>query len=70
MTRPLDHPNDPGRWTLVRVVPGATLWRRDRNDPFPVTMFYLVMPPDQPRVVYDEAGALALLESALVTQST
>lgn len=35
----------------------ASLWRRDRADPFPVTQFYLVAPPSQAELVYDEAKA-------------
>lgn len=63
MARAPDHPNDPGRWTLVQAGPTAAVWKRDRDDPFPVTMYYLVSPPQQPQVVYDEASALALLEA-------
>jgi hypothetical protein len=60
MARPLDHPNDPGRWTVVETATDATLWRRERDDPFPVTLFYLVAPPRQPEVLYDEDRARAL----------
>lgn len=63
MTRPHDHPNDPGRWTVIEARPNATLWRREREDPLPVTMFYLVAPPAQPQVLYDAARAMALFDA-------
>ncbi|MEH6666055.1 MAG: hypothetical protein V7678_14480, partial [Brevundimonas sp.] len=63
MARAPDHPNDPGRWTLVQTRSAAAVWRREREDPWPVTMFYLVAPPRQPQVLYDEASALALLNA-------
>jgi len=69
MSRPLDHPNEPGRWTLVQARPDAAVWRRDRDDPFPVTMFYLLAPPAQPQVLYDESGALALFDAAAQPRS-
>lgn len=55
----LDHPNEPGKWTRLEAVGSAALWRRDRSDPFPVTQFYLLAPPRQTEVLYDEARARA-----------
>jgi hypothetical protein len=63
MSAPYDHPNDPGRWTLIEARPGATLWRREREDPMPVTMFYLLAPPAQPQVLYDAERAMILLDA-------
>ncbi len=51
------HPNEPGRWTLLESREGLSLWRRDRADPMPVTMFYLLNPPTQAELIYDEARA-------------
>lgn len=56
MTR-LDHPNEPGKWTRLVAGDGRALWRRDRADPFPVVQFYLLAPPRQAEVLYDEAAA-------------
>ncbi|QTC92833.1 hypothetical protein [Brevundimonas goettingensis] len=53
----LDHPNEPGKWTRLDAAEGRALWRRDRSDPFPVTQFYLLAPPRQSEVFYDEALA-------------
>lgn len=53
------HPNEPGRWTLLETVDGASLWRRERMDPFPVTMFYVVSPPAQSELFYEEGRARA-----------
>ena len=41
----------------------ATLWRREREDPVPVILFYLLSPPQQPVVVYDEIKARELFET-------
>ena len=51
------HPNEPGRWTLLESLAGRSLWRRDRADPMPVAMFYLLNPPAQAELIYDEARA-------------
>lgn len=59
MSRPLDHPNEPGKWTCLEAAEGRTLWRRDRSDPFPVTLFYLVAPPRQTELIYGEGDARA-----------
>lgn len=59
----LDHPNEPGKWTRLETVTGAALWRRDRSDPFPVVQFYLLAPPRQTEVLYDEAVARSRFET-------
>lgn len=58
MSKPHPHPNDPGRWNVLEQSDRATLWRRDRSDPFPLTMFYVVSPPLQPELIYVEQDAL------------
>lgn len=55
--KPPPHPNEPGQWTLLETRPGAALWKRDRLDPLPVTMFYILNPPAQAELFYDEARA-------------
>jgi len=55
----LEHPNEAGKWTRLEAVGSAALWRRDRSDPFPVTQFYLLAPPRQAEVLYDEVRARA-----------
>lgn len=68
----LDHPNEPGKWTLLDRVDTAALWRRDRVDPVPVSLFYVLAPPRQAEVLYDEARAraqLAALSSRDANQS-
>jgi len=60
MTR-LDHPNETGKWTRLETLGGAALWKRERSDPFPVVQFYLLAPPRQTEVLYDEARARAQL---------
>lgn len=44
---------------------GRALWRRERTDPVPVTLFYVVRPPRQTEVVYDEAKARALFSDGI-----
>ncbi len=56
MTRP-DHPNEPGKWTRLAAEGGRALWRRERADPYPVVQFYLLAPPHQTEVFYDEVSA-------------
>ncbi len=63
MARPFDHPNDLGRWRVLETTLSATLWRRDRDDPFPVALFYLLSPPHQLQILYDEAEARARFET-------
>lgn len=58
-----DHPNEPGRWTLLERRAAASLWRRERSDPAPVTMFYVLRPPRQAQILYDETRARELFES-------
>jgi len=59
MPKATDHPNEPGKWKLLDHAGTAALWRRDRSDPVPVTLFYVLAPPQQAQVVYDEAVARA-----------
>ena len=59
MPKRLDHPNEPGQWTLLERTGVASLWRRDRSDPFPVSLYYLIAPPRQTEVLYGEAKARA-----------
>ena len=59
MLKRLSHPNEPGKWTLLESTEIAALWRRDRSDPFPVSLFYLLAPPHQAEVFYDETLARA-----------
>lgn len=60
-----DHPNDPGRWTRLEAAGEAVLWRREVPFP-PVTQFYLVAPPRQHEIHYDEARARAAFERIAV----
>jgi hypothetical protein len=55
--KPHPHPNEPGQWSLVETRGGASLWKRDRLDPLPVTMFYVLSPPAQTELFYDEMRA-------------
>lgn len=52
-----DHPNEPGKWVLLARTGQVALWRRDRSDPYPVSLFYLIAPPRQAEVVYNEEAA-------------
>lgn len=61
MDKPINHPNEPGKWTLIERRRAVALWRRERSDPFPVTQFYLLAPPRQTEVLYDEALARSRL---------
>jgi len=63
MPRRIDHPNEPGKWTLLEQANAVALWRRDRSDPFPVSLFYLLSPPRQAEVLYDEARAHAMFSA-------
>ncbi len=60
----LDHPNDPGKWTLLVSGDDKALWRRDRIDPVPVTLFYIIAPPQQPQILYDEHEARVMFEAS------
>lgn len=51
------HPNDAGTWTRLEGQPGCALWRRERQTLAPVTMYYVVAPPRQSEILYDEAKA-------------
>lgn len=66
MTRP-EHPNEPGKWTFLDSRGDRVLWKRERSDPVPVTVFYVIDLPRQPLVLYDEATArnhLGAMEAA------
>jgi hypothetical protein len=52
-----DHPNDAGTWTRLEGREGFALWRRERLTLAPVTMYYVVAPPRQSDILYDEAKA-------------
>lgn len=54
------HPNESGKWTRLEADAGVALWRRDRSDPVPVTLFYVLAPPRQAEILYDEAKARGL----------
>ncbi|QYC11472.1 hypothetical protein [Brevundimonas nasdae] len=54
-----DHPNDDGAWTRLEGREGAALWRRERMTFAPVTMYYVIVPPRQSEIFYDEDKARA-----------
>lgn len=54
-----DHPNDAGTWARLEGRERLALWRRERQELAPVTMYYLVAPPRQSEILYDEAKARA-----------
>lgn len=54
-----DHPNDPGAWKRLEGRDDFALWRRERQTLAPVTMYYVVAPPRQSEILYDEAKARA-----------
>lgn len=54
-----DHPNDAGAWTRLEGREGFALWRRERRELAPVSMYYVVAPPRQSEILYDEARARA-----------
>ena len=54
-----DHPNDAGTWMRLEGRDGFALWRRERQALAPVTMYYVVAPPRQSEILYDEAKARA-----------
>ncbi len=51
------HPNEPGVWTLLDHADAVALWRRERIDPVPVTLFYIVRPAQQDEILYSEERA-------------
>lgn len=61
--KPHPHPNEPGQWTLLESRGGCSLWKRERLDPLPVTMFYVLNPPAQAELFYDEARARLRFEA-------
>lgn len=54
-----DHPNDDGSWARLEGREGFALWRRQRMTFAPITMFYVVAPPRQSEILYDEEKARA-----------
>ena len=54
-----DHPNDAGTWARPEGRDGFALWRRERQSLEPATMYYVVAPPRQSEILYDEAKARA-----------
>lgn len=54
-----DHPNDAGTWTRLEGREAFALWRRERQTLAPVTMYYVIAPPRQSEILYDEAKARA-----------
>lgn len=54
-----DHPNDDGSWARLEGREGFALWRRQRMTFAPITMFYVVAPPRQTEIIYDEEKARA-----------
>ncbi|MBI2262759.1 MAG: hypothetical protein HYU62_13975 [Caulobacterales bacterium] len=59
MTSIPQHPNDAGAWTRLEGRQGIALWRRERQAPAPVVMYYIVAPPRQSEILYDEIKARA-----------
>lgn len=59
----IDHPNEPGKWTQLSTLSYASLWRRERADPIPVTQFYLLAPPRQTQIFYNEGEARGRFEA-------
>lgn len=66
---PIEHPKEPGKWTRLDAQSAGSLWRRERADPFPVTQFYLLAPPRQAEIFYDEAAARARFEALALAPS-
>lgn len=54
-----DHPNDAGTWERLEGRQGLAPWRRVRRALAPITMYYVVAPPRQNEILYDEAKARA-----------
>ena len=54
-----DHPNDDGVWTRLEGRDGFALWRRERQTFAPITMYYVIAPPRQSELIYDEDKARA-----------
>nr|WP_314434222.1 hypothetical protein [uncultured Brevundimonas sp.] len=60
-----DHPNDDGSWARLEGREGFALWRRQRVTFAPITMFYVVAPPRQSEILYDEEKARARYEQLI-----
>jgi len=61
-------PNEPGKWTLIQAAGSRTCWRRERSDPYPIVQFYVLAPPSQTEVFYNEDQARAHFDR--LTQET
>lgn len=57
------HPNDAGAWARMEGREGFALWRRERLTFAPVTMYYVIAPPQQSEIFYDEAKARSRYEA-------
>lgn len=51
------HPNEPGRWSLLDASGKVALWRRERSDPFPVTIYYILAPTAPTEALHSENAA-------------
>ena len=63
-----EHPNEPGKWTLIERRGERLLWRRERQDPMPQVVFYVMDLPRQTEIFYDEQAGrerLAQLSGAI-----
>jgi|GEM_PF-3369155 len=61
MKASIEHPNEPGLWTLLDHDGGQVgLWRRDRTDPAPLTVYFVLSPPQQAEIFYSEERAREL----------
>lgn len=64
------HPNDAGAWTRLEGCEGFALWRRERLLLAPVTMYYVIAPPRQSEILYDEARARARYQELVAIPET
>lgn len=65
-----DHPNDAGTWTRLEGRDRFALWRRERQSLAPVTMYYVVAPPRQSEILYDEAKARGRFDELVSVSGT
>lgn len=61
----IDHPNDAGRWTCIEAGVTAALWKREHLSFPPLVQFYVVNPPLQHEILYEEEKARRVFESRL-----
>lgn len=64
------HPHDAGAWSRLEGCEGFALWRRERRLLAPVTMYYVVAPPRQSEILYDEAKARARYQELATVPET